>query len=391
MSIKNFLINVLAFIFHFIPRNKHIWLTGKPSPWYNDFTPPKFFDNSKYFYLYLVNNTKEKVYWVSSSEEEIKLLKSEKLPVVRFKSLKGVYLTLRAKYFFHHYGINQIDSRLQYGAVHLNFWHGTPLKKIRYDVVPKEVLNRNRIVELLDKNSHEYVSSTSEYLSNEILCRAFDVSPEFMLNYGYPRTDILSMSREDTFDFCKKYSKELISYIELAKTFKKVFLYMPTWRDDDPQYFEKANIDFKTLNSELKNNNYVLFLKLHPLTKTTNIEQYSNIKQLNNDVDIYPFLNFTDCLVTDYSSIYFDYLLTDKEIIFIPYDYDNYIKNRALYFEYNDITPGIKYSTFNEFINDLNNFKNLDYSAERKQVRDLLIKDYNFDACERIYNNFKDR
>ena len=111
MSVKNFLINVLAFIFHFIPRNKHIWLTGKPSPWYNDFTPPKFFDNSKYFYLYLVNNTKEKVYWVSSSEEEIKLLKSEKLPVVRFKSLKGVYLTLRAKYFFHHYGINQRGSK----------------------------------------------------------------------------------------------------------------------------------------------------------------------------------------------------------------------------------------------------------------------------------------
>ena len=95
--------------------------------------------------------------------------------------------------------------------------------------------------------------------------------------------------------------------------------------------------------------------------------------------------------MTDYSSIYFDYLLTDKEIIFIPYDYNNYVKNRALYFEYNDITPGIKYSTFNEFIKDLHNFENLDYSADRRKVRDLLIQDYNFDACERIYNNFKDR
>ena len=107
MLLKKCFLYFLAVIFHFIPRNKHLWLTGKPSEWYDDFTPPKFFDNSKYFYLYLHRHTDEKVYWISSSEEEIKLLKSMNLPVIKYKSLKGIYLVLRAKYFFHHYGINQ--------------------------------------------------------------------------------------------------------------------------------------------------------------------------------------------------------------------------------------------------------------------------------------------
>lgn len=388
MTIKSIFSYSLAFIFHFIPRNKHLWLTGKPSPWYEDFSPPKFFDNSKYFYLYLVRNTKEKVYWVSSSEEEIKLLQSMNLPVVKYKSIKGIYLILRAKYFFHHYGINQINPVLQYGAIHLDFWHGTPLKKIRYDVVPKENKKRRKIIEFLDKESLEYVSSTSEILSTKILCHAFDVKPEYMLNYGYPRTDILKMSRDDTFVFAKQYSPEIVPFIEDAKKYKKVLLYMPTWRDDDPDYFSKANIDFEKFNKVLKELNYVFFLKLHPLTKNVALDTYSNIIQISNDVDIYPFLTFTDFLVTDYSSIYFDYLLLNREIIFIPYDYDNYIENRELYFSYDDITPGIKYKSFSEFTDSLKSITSLNYSDERQKVKELLIKDYNFDSCEKIFHKF---
>lgn len=390
---KKPLLLFLALIFHFVPRDKHLWLTGKTSLWYEDFTPPNFFDNSKYFYLYLVNNTNEKVYWISSSSEEIKLLKSMNLPVVNFKSLKGVIFTLRAKYFFHHYGINQISNILQYGAIQLDFWHGTPLKKVRYDVVPKPTLDftcfKSKIIAFLNKGSEEYVSSTSEYLSNKILCKAFDVKPDYMLNYGYPRTDIIKFSKDEIVEFAKRYSPELISYLEITQKYEKVLLYMPTWRDDDPDYFSKANIDFKTLNEKLRSLNYVFFLKLHPLTKSINLQEYTNIIQIANDVDIYPFLNFTDFLITDYSSIYFDYLLTDKEIIFIPYDYDNYVKNRELYFNYDDITPGIKYRTFDDFIINIDSIRKLDYSDARKKIKDKFITNYNFDACEKIYQKLR--
>lgn len=164
---------------------------------------------------------------------------------------------------------------------------------------------------------------------------------------------------------------------------------MPTWRDDDPDYFSKANIDFQSLNSQLEKLGYAFFLKLHPLTKFSPVDKFSNIFQINNDVDIYPFLTYTDFLITDYSSIYFDYLLLDKEIIFIPYDLENYTKNRELYFSFDEITPGKKYYSFSDFINNLNQIEKLDYSADRKKVKELLYTDYNFDACEKTYNYFR--
>lgn len=376
---------ILAVLFHFIPRDKHLWVTGKVSPFGYDTDMPLFFDNSKYLYLYLVHNTDEKVYWITSSQKEIELLESMGLPVVKFKTLKGIFLTLRAKYSFHHYGIDQIKKELQLGSIQLDLWHGTPLKKIRYDVVPKVDEKESAICKFLNKGAAEYVSSTSKYLSEKVLQNAFQVSADKMLNCGYPRMDVMKLSKEETIKFCEKYSTELLEYIATAQKHKRVFLYMPTWRDDDPEYFKKANIDFEKMNKRLKDIDGVLFLKLHPLTKYVEVNDFDNIIQLRNDVDIYPFLTFTDCLITDYSSIYFDYLPLDKEIIFIPYDYDNYVRNRALYFEYNEVTPGKKYMSFDAFVEDLDKFDTIDYSEQRKKVSELFIENYNFDACENIY------
>lgn len=388
-KIKKLLSYLLAIFFHFIPRNKHLWLTGKPSSWYAGFTPPDFFDNAKYFYLYLVTKTNEKVFWVSSSNTEIELLKKYNLPFIKYGTLKSYYFILRAGYFFHHYGIDQINPILQGNSIQIDFWHGTPLKKIRYDVVPKNHLLKKPFIDrFLKIGQTEFVASTSEKLSKQIISHAFDVPLNRCLNFGYPRTDILKLSKENSLDFCQKYSIELLPYIEICSKFKKVLLYMPTWRDDDPDYFSKANIDFEKLNTKLYELGFVFFIKLHPLTKFSSVDNYSNIFQINNDVDIYPFLTFTDFLITDYSSIYFDYLLLDKEIIFIPYDFENYTKNRELYFPYDTITPGVKYNSFSDFIKMLAEVNNLNFSQERKRIRDLLIKNYNFDASEKTYNYF---
>lgn len=371
--------------FHFVPRNKHLWLTGKISSWEYDNDPPQFFDNSKYFYLYLHHRTDEKVYWISSSKKEIELLKSIGLPVVKYRSLKSFYLILRAKFFYHHYGVDQIKPEFQRGAVQIDFWHGTPLKKIRYDVVQKVEPRQNAVSKMLDKGSVEYVSSTSQYLSETILSRAFQVPLEQMINFGYPRMDVMGLSKEKTIYFCEKYSRDLIPYITKAQKHEKVFMYMPTWRDDNPNYFIDANIDFGRMNQELKKINGILFLKLHPITKMVEIDQYDNIVQMNNDVDIYPFLTFTDYLITDYSSIFFDYLALDKEIIYIPYDIENYLKNRDMYFDYDEVTPGVKFYSFNEFIDNIRNISQIDYSEQRKAIKERFIQDYHFDACEKTY------
>lgn len=389
--IKKIILCVLAILFRLVPRDNHLWVTGKISSWDYINAPPAFFDNSKYFFLYLVNHTNEKVYWLSSSEQEIKMLQNMGLPVVRFPSLKGFWLVLRAKFSFHHYGTDQINRFLQMGSVQLDFWHGTPLKKIRYDVVGVPNVKHNILKDWLEKDGMEYVASTSPYLSEQVLMRAFAASREQMLEFGYPRMDVMGLSKEENMAFCLKYSPELLLYIEKAQEYSKVFLYMPTYRDDDPDYIEKAGIDFFLMSEKLKEIDGILFLKLHPLTRNSAVETYDNIMQISNDVDIYPFLIHTDYLITDYSSIFFDYLVLDKEIIFIPFDYDNYVKNRQLYYDYNKITPGIKYRNFHELISGLNVLDNLDFALDRERIRSLMISSYHYDACEKTFEFIKNK
>lgn len=384
-------LHLLSVIFRIIPRNKHLWVTGKISSWDYVNTPPAFFDNSKYFFLYLVSCTDEKVYWLSSSNQEIEMMKSMNLPVVRFPSIRGIILVLRAKFSFHHYGPNQINYILQRGSVQLDFWHGTPLKKIRYDVVGKPEEKHNFYIDLMNKHGVEYIFSTSQFLSKNILAGAFLVDQEKLLNFGYPRMDVMGFNKSENLQFCKKYSPDLIIYIEMAQKYKTVFLYMPTYRDDDPSYFNKAMIDFDTMSVKLKEIDGIFFLKLHPLTQFSAMRDYENIIQISNDVDIYPFLMYTNYLITDYSSIYFDYLPLNKEIIFIPYDYENYVKKRELYFNYDEVTPGKKYYSFSQFIDDLENVEKLDYHEERERVSKMMIDDYHFNACKRTYDFIKEK
>lgn len=383
---------IIALFFYIVtfivPKNKNIWVTGKTTGWMLDKTPPNFFDNSKYFYLYLVNHTNEKVYWISNSDEEIKLLKSMNLPVLRLFSLKGIWTVLRAKYCFHHYGIDQINKSLQNRSVQINFWHGIPLKKIRYDVIEKPVNRFIKLKKIFHIESNEYVLSSSKYLTNQIFKRAFDVDDSHILNYGYPRTDTLKFNKDELYKFCLKYSKDLVEYIDNSKKFDYVYLYMPTYRDDDPDYFLKANINFKELSDKLRDLNAVLYFKLHPLTNSINLPYFANIISIKNDVDIYPFLPFTDCLVTDYSSIMFDYLLLDKKIEFIPYDFENYINNREIYFDYFNFIPGVAYNNFDEFIKNMKIDKKYRIDKQTK-LKEMFFDKYDYDACEKTYNYFK--
>ena len=391
MMIKKLLSNFLALLFRPFPRNKHLWVTGKITSWEYKNNPPAFFDNSKYFFLYLVNHTDEKVYWLSSSEKEIKMMKEMGLPVVRYPSLKGIWLVLRAKFSFHHYGSNLINYVFQRGSVQINLWHGVPYKYVANDLIEPAPVKHTRYLDMMRKGSKDYILSASKYLSDTILARAFGLAPDELLNFGFPRMDVMGLAEEDIIEFCRKYSPELMDYIDTAKKYEKVFLYMPTFRDDDYGYFEKADIDFDRLSAELKKVGGVIFIKLHPLTKFTELKKYDNIIQISNDVDIYPFLRFSTHLITDYSSVYFDYLVLDKEIIFIPYDRENYFAHRKIYYDYDEVTPGVKFDSFDSFINGLSDIDKLDYSDARKALKDKFFDDYNFDASEKTYRFIKER
>ncbi len=163
---------------------------------------------------------------------------------------------------------------------------------------------------------------------------------------------------------------------------------MPTWRDKDQDFLNTALPDFDLLSSSLEKNDLVMYIKLHPNTKTIKRKD-SNIIFIDPLVDVYDFLPNSDLLITDYSSIYFDYLLMNKEIIFYPFDYENYNRtDREFYFNYNAFTPGKKVYNFGDLLKILNNLYTLNYTKERKILKDDLWKYQDGNASKRIFDHF---
>lgn len=215
-----------------------------------------------------------------------------------------------------------------------------------------------------------YVLSTSAITSN-IFASAFRISKDKCIELGYPRCDIF-------------YNNAFIAENETHK----IITYMPTWRLDNKNFLDSALPDFEILNNVLRKNDLLLYIKLHPNTETIN-KKYTNIFFMNSQREIYDFLPSSDVLITDYSSIYFDYLLLDREIIFYPFDYEEYINNdRNLYFDYDTLTPGKTIYQFKQLLEVLNNLENLNYSTERKRLKDTLWKYQDGNASQRIFDYF---
>lgn len=130
---------------------------------------------------------------------------------------------------------------------------------------------------------------------------------------------------------------------------------MPTWRlSFGKDYLQYAMPDLSSLNESLKRNNSLMLLKLHPSMKYNedDYEYLSNIIYVSPYMDVYPILPYTDVLITDYSSIYYDYLLMDdKGCIIYDFDYDNYIKHEyGFYYDFLSYTPGIHVNNYNELL-----------------------------------------
>lgn len=165
-----------------------------------------------------------------------------------------------------------------------------------------------------------------------------------------------------------------------------MIFYMPTFRESEILFFE--NFDRDDFQMFLEENNILFCIKLHPKSKLNeefrNI-QSENIMVINKDADPYVFLKMADVLITDYSSIYFDYLLLDRPIIFFAYDLEEYLNDsREMYFDYDEFTPGEKVNDYQELKSGI--VKVIYYSDQYKEARNLM-RNYVFDydiSCNNI-------
>ncbi|RXZ01667.1 CDP-glycerol glycerophosphotransferase family protein [Fictibacillus sp. S7] len=259
--------------------------------------------------------------------------------IVRPHSLKYYYYMATAKFFINNGNFPDFYEK-RTNTVHLQTWHGTPLKKLGYDIDPNSPsYAENTSPQISRRNARwDYLIGPNQYTS-DILKRAFKFEKE-MLDVGYPRNDI----------FYKPGISEKAENIKKKLTIpknKKVILYAPTWRDYD---FHNGNqhkpYEFKfdlQRFQEKFGEEYVLLLRLHYRDATRiKIKGYENfIYNVSSYDDIQELYLISDLLITDYSSVMFDYANLGRPIIFFTYDLKRYGSQvRGFYMDFEAEAPG---------------------------------------------------
>jgi CDP-glycerol glycerophosphotransferase (TagB/SpsB family) len=185
----------------------------------------------------------------------------------------------------------------------------------------------------------EYILVGSKKME-QVFIDAFGLSSSNMLRLGIPRTDLFFQKRK-----IEKIKKELTDTYPIFNK-KKIILYAPTFRDGNVDDFS-IPFDFSLLQERLSNE-YVFLLKLHPAIKNAiNVDKYEGFVY---DFSKYPKINdllfISDYLISDYSSIPFEYSFLHKPMIFFPYDLEEYMSTRGFWEPYEELVPGpIAYST----------------------------------------------
>lgn len=348
-----FILFPLYFISKFSLRTKKILLVGGQSG---------FRDNSKYFYLEAIKRFKNiNIYWISKTKEEAIYLRKNKINAYYKWSAKGVLLSLRAYIYVYDSYVSSINIWTSGSSIKINLWHGIGIKNIERMITKGNVAKVfGDYTSLFDKFQYfqHYIKPTyfvtPSYLMGEHFKKCFDLKDCNLIYSGYPRCDIFN--KENINNYLFDDEKSILIKIN-NKEYKKIYLYMPTWRDSGSDFLADAGFDLCILNEKMKNNNCLFVFKLHPNTSLTikKTKVYENIIFLSSSIDIYPFLTSIDVLITDYSSIYFDFLLLeDKKIVLYPFDYDRFILNdRDLAFDYFEYMPGEVVYSFDELISAL--------------------------------------
>ena len=322
--------------------------------------------NNKYLYLYCYKNNLNPT-MITDNLAQIKELQEKGFSILKLDTKEANQKIAGAKYLIFDQA-NYTNFYIHENQITIQMWHGVGLKKM------------SKLTNIV----YDYFISTSKW-TNETNFKNIFLSKKY-LDYGYPRNEfLLRDTQKSDLLLCDKK----LYNISLKN---KIVLYMPTIRE---YLFSKAetlesiiNLNLLNLNNSVKKLGYMMIIKLHPhlieFFKDFIIESdFSNILFHPPQGDIYPILKNTDILISDYSSIVYDFLLLDKPIIFFDYDRQEYENNMdGFLFEYDNYSPGIKVQTQEALIKALT--ANDQYKEKRTKIKKLFFEDSYQESCKDI-------
>jgi CDP-glycerol glycerophosphotransferase len=344
----------------------------------------RFSDNAKHLFLHLATDPRFRCTWIASDPATVAAVRSLGFAAEARWSPRGVRRTLLAGWFVFDGYPSDVNFWLSRSARLLNLWHGIPLKAIEFDITigPLARVYRSpwwspiRLAFVDRFRRPDHLLTVSPFLSERCFRSAFRIGADRCVEVGYPRTDLLF----------RPVDRDALSASIGIDVTSTVIGYFPTWRDDGRDFLGEAGFSFDDLDAHLQPTGRTLVFKAHPnlSVPTPPDTGWTNIVVLDPSVDLNDVLPRCDVLVTDYSSVAFDFLLLDRPIVYFLPDHEQYVAGRNLYFTLDEMTAGPIVTTVPALIELLTGALDDEHETRRAQLRALLWDGYSGDACIRI-------
>ena len=319
----------------------------------------------KAIYEYMLSDDKYKDYqfiWFFKPEEVKKydfLNKNRNTKVVSKKSKDYEKYLHIGKYWFFNFKIADYIMPKK-DQVFTQCWHGTPLKRLGFDLTHydnqlntvKEMRKRYKV----ETEKFSYFISPSAYASG-VFRSAWNLKEfgknDIIIEKGYPRNDFLfKYTENDVSEIKKRILGEDIKN-------KKIILYAPTYRANQHEsgvgYVYKEEVDFEKMREKLGDEFIILFRPHYFVASVFNFDKYKGFVYNASDVDdINDLYVISDILITDYSSVFFDYANLKRPMIFYMYDLDYYRdESNGFYFDVEENLPGKIVKTDDDLIDEI--------------------------------------
>ncbi len=331
-------------------------MTCNPYSIFKEFMKDPLFDQYKHI-------------WVIQTKEEMKLLKKEykqnkNIKFILYNTIKYVKYLAITKYIFQNTSFSSYFAKRE-EQVYINTWHSITVKTLGFDVPNGPVQVKNMLRNLMQS---DYIISANKF-TTKIFRDSYKLDGLYtgkIIEEGHPRNDSLVKTNRDYI-----LNKLQQRGVTIDPT-KKIILYAPTWRGSTVSSVVNdvdSYCDFvQNVSGQIDGTQYQILIKPHPFVyKKLSLKEKNSGTFISSSIDTNELLSIVDILISDYSSIYFDFLNTNRPVLFYIPDLESYTNERGLYFTLDEL-PGPIADTANQIGTMINNID--DVCVKYKDIYD---------------------
>lgn len=381
----SYIIRAFSYMF---PRNKNTWIF---IGWHQNNEREIFADNSKYLFLHASRMHEDvRAIWIAQDATMASILTQKGFESYPLRSLQGTYYSLRAGYTFISAFLPVQHWRLSGRSKIVQLWHGGSIKgkvglrRLQHIPFLQKIIERISLPGVFQR--FDFFTTYSSYAAQKFPKKNFNIPDSRILITGAPRHDIF---------FKDIPGSEIDGHVSLqvkleemrAHNPHKIILYAPTFRRGSISQSPFSHLDLPRLEKYAAEMNYFFVVSLHPKYASSQWAAegtYPHIFFCSPSYDRLPLLKHFDILVTDYSSMFIDFLLLDKPTIFFAYDLEHYRKDPGIDEEFWNFIPGPRATTMTELLHTLKQPD--EFATKRKRARDTFFAYIDGSASERIVN-----